>query len=543
MSRGRLRRHVPAAVWLLVLAQALITLGWTQLAPPWRAPDEPHHHDLVRVVRGEPGWVDADRTLSRQITATFEPVGFRYARVRQLPALAADDVPASAGIPFRELAADELSGAENWLWQHPPLHYVVTAGGLILGEALTPTQPPGFLAELAAARAISALLIAPLPLLVFAAARRLGASDPAGVGAAGLTLAVPQLAHIGGAVNNDNLLILLVSAATLPLLTMATGDGRARPGGRVRPAVGAGALFGAGLLTKAFALVGVGLIPLAAAVGWLGRRRAQPAAARDATVQAVAGLATMAVVGGWWLARNVAAHGVLVPHSYDPEPVAGAEPSLVAWVSRVAPRYLDRFWGSFGWFQATIPFGVALVATAAIIALVGVAVWRRRRGPVGLAVIAVALAPATAIGAGVLWRAWSLHAEYGYYPMVQGRYVLPGLVGVLAVAAVAVDGAWTRRWWPPAVAVAAATMTGVAVTTAAAAFWVGDGWAALTAIAAWSPWPGWLAGLWAAATVGVVGALAALVAIAAVRRSPDAPRTEPEQPAAPHRPAPAAPHR
>lgn len=535
--RRRLRRRVPAVVWLLVLAQALITLGWTQLAPPWRAPDEPQHHDLVRVVRAESGWVDADRTLSRQITATFDPVGFRYSRVRELPALAADDVPGSAGVPFRELAADEPSGAGNWLWQHPPLHYVVTAGGLILGESLTPTHPPGFLAELAAARAISALLIAPLPLLVFAAARRLGASDPAGVGAAGLTLAVPQLAHIGGAVNNDNLLVLLVSAATLPLLTMATGDGR------VRPAVGAGALFGAALLTKAFALIGVGVIPLAAVVGWSSRRRVQPAAARDATVQVVAGLATMAVVGGWWLARNVAVHGALVPHSYDPEPLAGADPSLTAWVSQVAPRYLDRFWGSFGWFQVTIPFGVALTATAAVAALVGVAVWRRRRDLAGLAVIAVALAPAATIGAGVLWRAWSLHAEYGYFPMVHGRYLLPGLVGVLAVAAVAVDGTWTRRWWPPAVAVAAATMTGVAVATAAAAFWVGDGWAAVTAIAAWSPWPGWLAGLWAAATVGVVGALAALVAIAAVRRRPDASRAEPDQPSDAHQPAPIPPHR
>lgn len=536
-SRSGRRRRVPAAVWLLVLAQALITLGWTQLAPPWRAPDEPQHHDLVRVVRTGSGWVDADRTLSRQITATFEPVGFRYSRVRQLPALAADEVPVSAGVPFRELAADEPSGAGNWLWQHPPLHYVVTAGGLVLGETLTPTHPPGFLAELAAARAISALLIAPLPLLVFAAARRLGASDPAGLGAAGLTLAVPQLAHIGGAVNNDNLLILLVSAATLPLLTMATGDGR------VRPAVGAGALFGAALLTKAFALVGVGLIPLAAAAGWLSRRRAQPTAARDATIQAVAGLATMGVVGGWWLVRNVAVHGALVPHSYDPEPLAGADPSLIAWAGRVAPRYIDRFWGSFGWFQVTIPFGIALAATLAVVALLAVAVSRRRRDLTGLAAIAVALAPAAAIGAGVLWRAWSLHAEYGYFPMVHGRYLLPGLVGALAVTAVAVDGRRTRRWWPPAVAVAAAAMTGVAVATAAAAFWVGDGWAALTAIAAWSPWPGWLAGLWTAATVGVVGALAAAVAIAAARRSPEPPPAEPAPAVDSHPPAPAPPPR
>lgn len=528
------RRRVPVAVWLLVAAQLLLALGWTQLAAPWRAPDEPHHHDLVRAVRAEQGWVDADRALSQQITATFDEVAFRYGSVRQLPALAAADAPEpSERRPFRELADDEPSLAGNWLGQHPPLHYVATAGALIVGESLAPASPPDYLAELAGARAASAAMIAPLPLLAFLAARRLGARDAAAAGAAGLTLAVPQLAHIGGAVNNDNLLILLLSAATVPLLAMATGDARLRLG------AAAGALLGAGLLTKGFALVGLGLLPVAAIAGWL-RRRGDLAVGGGSTLlpaaaQALVGLGVMAAVGGWWLVRNVAVHGTPLPHNYDPAPLEGAEPSLGAWLIEVAPRYIDRFWGSFGWFQVTIPLPVALAATLAVAALVVVAVVRRRRDLAGLAALATALAPAGAIAAAVMWRAWSLHAEYGYYPMVHGRYMLPGLVGVLAVAAVAVDGRRVHRWWPPAVAAAGVAMTVLGVAVAADAFWAGGARDELAAIAAWSPWPGWLAAAWLAASAAVVAALAAALArgVGTAPWDADGPTRQPQAAAVP----------
>jgi 4-amino-4-deoxy-L-arabinose transferase-like glycosyltransferase len=509
---GARRRRVPAAVWLLVLAQALLALGWSQLAPPWRAPDEPQHHDLVRVVRAEPGWVGMQRALSRQITATFDPAGFDYDQVRQLSALSAAEAPQPhARQPFAQLAVDEPSVADNWLWQHAPLYYVVTAGALILGEALTPGGALSWLGELAAARAVSALMIAPLPLLAFAAGRRLGARRAPAVAAAGLTLAVPQLAHIGGAVNNDNLLTLLVSAATLPLVGMATGDGRARP------ALAGGALFGAGLLVKAFALIGVALIPLAAAAGALRRRRGAVAVG-----QTVAGLAAMAVVGGWWLVRNVVVFGTAVPSSYDPPPFGAAQPELAGWLSVAVPGYVERFWGSFGWFQAAIPAAVAWVATAGLAGLVVVAVWRRRRARAGLAALAVAAAPAGALAAGVLTTAWSLHMTYGYYPMIQGRYMLPGLVGVLAIVAVAVDSPRAHRWWPPAVAVGVLAMVAVATTTALNAFWAGGGRQALAGLWAWSPWPTWLGVAWltalAAVTAGLVGAV-----IAAVARGPASP--------------------
>lgn len=501
---------MPTVVWLLVAAQALLALGWTQLTPPWRAPDEPQHHDLVREVHTglDTDWVGPDRTLSRQITATFEVVSFDFRDADRVQALTAAEAPAPAERrPFEQLAAPEPSDAENWLWQHPPGYYVVAGSGLSFVEALTPGGAPDFLAELATARAVSALLIAPLPLLAFAAARQLGAGKGAAVGAGALPLAVPQLAHIGGVVNNGSLLTLLVSAATVPLLAIATGDGR------LRPAVATGGLFGAGLLVKGFALVGVGLIPLAAAAGWLRRRATRPVALRSAAGQAAAGLVAMGIVGGWWLARNVAVHGALIPSSYDPEPLADVEPSLWAWLVEAIPGYIQRFWGEFGWVQVTtIPFRFALAATVAVAALVAVAVWRRRRDCPGLAALAVALAPTAAIAAGVGWQAWSLHVEYGHFAFLHGRYMLPGLVGVAAVIAVAVDDPRVRRWWPLAVAVGALALTALGVA-AAADFWAGEGFAALAAIRAWSPWPAWLAAVWATGSAATVVALVATAAM------------------------------
>lgn len=497
-------RRIPFAIWLLVGLQLLLALGWSQLAPPWRAPDEPQHHDRVRAAGAGDVWVGPDRVLSAQITATFDRVAFTYNGVRALDPLAADDAPARAGRrPFDALADDEPSWAANWLWQHPPLYYLVTAGVVASAEGLLPA-PLGWLTEVSLARAASAVMIAPLPLLVWLVARRLDATAPAALGAATLAPAVPQLTHLGGAVNNDNLHTLLVGIATVPLVGMATGDRR------LRQPLTAGGLLGAALLAKGFALIGVALLPAAAAAGWLKRRRHRHAG-REALVSAGLGLVAMMVLGGWWLVHNLLRYQALVPSSHSLEPEPYFTPQLGSWLVEAVPRLVQRFWGSFGWFQAEIPMPVAVAASVVLVALVAVAL-ARQRSLSRLAAAAVAVAPAVALLGGVGYQAWLLHASYGGLPLIQGRYLQAGLVGVFAVTALALD---TRRhrWmaaWPLLALAAVVVLQAVSVATVLDEFWVGDGAGALAAVLAWSAWPlqlwvGWVVAL-TVVTVGVATA-------------------------------------
>ena len=84
-----------------------------------------------------------------------------------------------------------------------------------------------------------------------------------------LLVGLPMLTATGGVLNNDDLLTLLGAVATLLLVTVARGDGSRRT------ALALGAVLAAALLTKAFAVVFLPVVPLAywvrtsSASGWL----------------------------------------------------------------------------------------------------------------------------------------------------------------------------------------------------------------------------------------------------------------------------------
>lgn len=515
-TRPSARPAVRGAVVALVVLQALVAASYAVAMPTWRAPDEPSHFDLVWVAReGAPWPLEAgDRRLHRRIEASYAPARFDLAARHDEPPLAqADAVPRPQRPAFAELADDVADGAGNGMFQHPPGYYAVTAVVTSATLTLTPGADGWSYDQVVlAARLVGALAVAAMPWLAFAAARRLGAAVPAALAAAVVPVAVPQLAHVAGAVNNDALLALAVGGLTVTALRLAAGDLRARVG------AGVGAIAAAGLLTKGFALFAPALVaPAAVLGGWRAHAAGQPAPAwRAAGAAALAGGIALAV-GGWWWLRNLAVHGTVQPSGIaDFAPPAGFEPSLPAWLAEAAVQLPSSFWGQFGWRQADLPT-LAVVAAAGVL-VAGIAVTmargpaarpgRQLEGPGRFGSrrwdAALALLPTVAIAGIVLAGAWRYHVDTGLTPALQGRYLLGGLVGLAAVAAAGwgrLTGADPGRWagpdggpWLPLTALAGAVaLHATAGWTILARFYgPADGATVadrLAALAAWAPLP------------------------------------------------------
>lgn len=519
----RARPAVRGAVVALVVLQALVAVSYAVVVPTWRAPDEPSHFDLVRVAReGAPWPVEAgDRRLHRQIEASYAPARFDLAGRHDEPPLAqAEAVPRAQRPSFAELADDVADGAGNGMFQHPPGYYAAAATVASATLTLTPGADAWSYDQVVlAVRLVGAVAVAGMPWLAFAAARRLGAGVPAALAAAVVPVAVPQLAHVAGAVTNDALLALAVGALTVAALQVAAGDLRARTGAAV------GAIAAAGLLTKGFALFAPALVaPAVVLGGWRAHAAGQPAVMRRAAGSAALAGAIAAVVGGWWWLRNLAIHGTVQPSGIaDFEPPAGFEPSLVGWLADAAVQLPSSFWGQFGWRQADLPAVAVVVAAAVMVTGIGAAVaggTAAGAGPGGLRGglppdgtaaaggrldAALALVPTLAIGGIVLVGAWGYHTDTGLTPALQGRYLLGGVVGLAAAAAAGwgrLAGAGRRErmagreagWWLPLAALAGAlALHATAGWTILTRFYgpangstVAD---RLAALAAWAPVP------------------------------------------------------
>lgn len=554
--------RVRSAVLALVVLQALVNLGYAVVVPTWRAPDEPSHFDMVWVARSGAPWPlqAGDRRLHRRIEASYEPARLDLARRHEEPPLAQAEAPPRGERPaFADLAADAADGARNGMFQHPPGYYAAAAavGSGVL--ALTPgAHGWSYDQVVLAVRAVGAVAVAGMPALAFAVARRLGAGEGAALAAAAVPVAVPQLAHVAGAVGNDGLLAVLVGGLTVASLRLASGDLRLRTGATI------GALAAAGLLTKGFALFAPALVgPAAVLGGWRAHRAGRPAAVRRA-VGTTALAAGVAGLGGWWWLRNLAIHGTVQPTGMAvPEPPAGFEPSLPAWLAEAAVRIPASFWGQFGWRQADLPAAAVLAAVTVVVAGVAAAfvLGPRDRGSVpadaGAAVApadsrsarrgagggrldaALALVPTVAIGGIVLAGAWGYHTATGLLPALQGRYLFGGLAGLAAVAA----AGWARlagrrrraadapargaeaatRWLPVAVLAGAAALHAVAGWVVLARFYgPAEGGTLvdrLAALAAWAPLPRPALGL-LALLVLAAGVVSAQRLVAATRARP-----------------------
>jgi small subunit ribosomal protein S36 len=296
-AAGRRAGPVPAAVWVLVGVQLLLGVGWSLLAPLYRAPDEPQHMDLVLVMaRGEGYPGPYDRRMGAQVIASAQRANLPFddaAMPDRSGRFTAAEAPGRGQRPaFAALAPDEPTDLVNQMPQHGPAYYAVAGAAVGALPAATAWD-----AQVWLVRVLTALLVAPLPLLAWLTAARVVPDGRVALAAAAVPLVVPQLAHVAGSVNNDGLLILTYAAATAVLAGVAAGDLR------LRTAATAGLLAGLALLTKGFALSLYGVAAVAYAVpAWRRRRAGEPLAPALLGLGLTAAVAT--AVGGWWWVRN-----------------------------------------------------------------------------------------------------------------------------------------------------------------------------------------------------------------------------------------------
>ncbi|WP_462183682.1 DUF2142 domain-containing protein, partial [Frankia sp. AgKG'84/4] len=378
----RILRSAPPAVWVITLLFTAMLAGWSMMVPQYHAPDEPNHVDAVmRLVEGR-GWPHpghANVTRGGVGAIMQAPYG-GWQSTRDLsagPFTAAESTPRDKRPSWQTLENTPAPrGGIQQLVQHPPLYYWVDAQLL---KAL-----PGDAADLrwdeiiGILRLISVLMVAPLPLLAWAGANRLSdGSRVAGICAALVPLAVPELAHIGSSVNNDNLLVLTGGLTTVAVVHVLRGDTTPRT------SIYTGAFLGLALMTKSLAIVLVPMAVLAYVVAWSRARRdaralraARPAGQPTDTApiklaevgpvgpsaaalrvpwrQIALGGAVMIALGGWWWIVNVVRWGKFQPETPGFPLGQYLGDDWGAYREVLINGTILRWWGSFGWFEVNL---------------------------------------------------------------------------------------------------------------------------------------------------------------------------------------------
>ena len=533
--------------WTLGLITAFhvgLLLTFTLLYPPFTGFDETQHVDAVLSIRHGDGWpAPQERQLSEGIVAVATPVLRAASDLPfsddELPARGERSSIASLGVE-RDAVGQVLP---NQITQHPPLYYAVEAAVL---AAVPGSQNWPFDRTVAVLRLLSALMMAPLPLLAWATARALRFDAPVCLSAAVLTVSVPQLQRVGASVNNDAGYTLAFAAAALLLARIAMGDLRRRT------VLLTGVVVGLALLTKGFALA----LPLAVALAFLVGRGRTPAAAGRPPVWWRSGLLCLVVafvVGGWWWLRNLLVFGAVQPSGWPTETVRrvlgqvprprGTPAPLTDFVAGAYHRLSERFWGGLEinyvgpdtfprWLTDLLVVATALSLVAALV--LGA---RRSRLPLVAAVLVPFAATLGIVGVG-MWGGYSYSLAF---PGAQGRYLfgsLPGLSAGVALGLTAVAGR-ARSGVPVLAALLAVGLQAAGVLSVLRRSWLPpyDGRSradrygeALDGIARYAAWPPAVTVTVLVATALAGALVVALVARQALVREGSASTVAPEAP-------------
>lgn len=520
----RLARATPATVWLLCGLQFLLAVWYAFALPLLHAPDEHSHVDRV-LSPGEPADLDpleddelSERTVAILPRVQLAAIDWRVAPYQPWEGLAEDDaLPRDARPSYADLGPDEDSGIPNQIASHPPLYYLYEAAGLgavrALDGVLGGEGSGSWDRTLVVLRLLSALLVLPLPWLTYWTGVRLSGRTRTGLVAATVPVAIPQVSHIAGSVNNDVMLLLTSAVATMGVVWIATGDRS------LRTAAFTGAGAGLALLTKIFALAAPLWIAVAYGVGWM-RSRAPDREMRPFRTGDVArglGVAAAATValGGWFVVRALLLYGTPAPRGSG-YPGGTIDPDVGYWLGELVSRSTRSFWGFFGVEQFAIPGWIVAVLTVGVVAAVGAALVRGRweaHTRWRVADLTVLLLPVATALAMMLFAAWNGYLASGLPVGIHGRYLFTGLLGLSVAVGLGVDAMTRSRFTPAVVAVVAVVVQAVGAWTVVRSFWAGpDVLAEVRALLAWSPFRArYVVVLWGLLSLTAVTALWRLV--------------------------------
>jgi 4-amino-4-deoxy-L-arabinose transferase-like glycosyltransferase len=378
------------AVWLCFVARGVFH---AVLLPLWEGYDEWAHVAYVQLLAYGGGLPELGRTgVSREVQESLflTPLPYGHFDLGR-PFLTHDDywrLPATereqkrrqlTGMPRRWAREHATAPLLNHEAQQPPLYYAMLAPiQWAAGGASLPVRV--LLMRLAS------LLVASMTILLgFAVARAVFRSDALAAGTAALISAMPGFVMTAGRVANDGLAAVIFAALAW---VMVSGD-------RLRGTVWAplaGALLGAGLLTKAYFLTAAPAVALVCAWRvWRSRGARARATLAAAVVFGVAG-----ALAGWWYVRNQALTG-----TWSGLQQVAARRNLSLWdlAARIPDvdwrRFLDAVFLSHVWsgnwsFLQLRSWIYHLLAAVAVLAAAGLlaSVWRDRETRPGALVLA-----------------------------------------------------------------------------------------------------------------------------------------------------------
>lgn len=535
----------PVAWVATALFLALMTF-WAIVTPNFRNPDEPQHvNSILRLAEGG-GWpAPGDAFVMPEVLRAKTLTGFSAVDGQYGPwiggtllpgvreTLSQEDLqyfalfsrrpvtPAAERLPFPELelTQDVREGMHgDQMTQHPPLYYGLSAAVVKGSGALG--WP--FDSTLLLMRLVSVAMVGFLPLMAFAATRRLTGNRRLADMAALLPLGIPQLASLGGSVSNDALVILLGGLLTVLLARVLTGDRT------WRTYLLTGGVLGLALLTKGTL---VPMVPVVGVAVVVGARRAREGVAalawRPALVRLFAVWGLAFVIGGWWWALNILRYGTVQPDGLPDSviPTDAERSSLLDFSGMFWSRTSGTFWGTFG--QLELPLDRVVTTVLSVVLVVAVALAWRRRGLRTVLLVLLSFVLLTLVG--LFATTYSAHLENGRFAGMQGRYLFGGLVAVFAAVAIGVgslgrEGGRLQRWLPAATLPLVLLVAGYGLYVAFDGFYVDEGWTkadAWTRMVDWSAAPAWGA-------TGLAGGLVLLALVtfglavrAALRRDGD----------------------
>lgn len=470
--------RVICGLWVALL------LAWTVLLPTYRSADEVAHVSAAIAFGATHSWPGYKRLHhADQVVDTLEAAGIRTnpgpGQDRYYPLPADGAQPRDSRQPFVQPGEAVTLGHVNPIGQHPPGYYAILA----LVDKVLPAGTP-YTVTVWVFRLVSVLLMAPLPWLLAAVTRRLGADPPGVVLAAAVPFLIPQLGALGGSVNNDSLVIVACAVLAWLCTRIATGDLR------WRTAVGAGLVLAVALLAKAWGLVFVPVLVAAYAIAAARGRTWRGPLVRLVTVGA------LSLLGAWWWLRNLLVFGKLQPagHAARLDVPLGIGDVLGPYVRTAVDLIPLRFWATLS-IKPGQPFPTALTWALSLALLTAMALFvvRRRSYLATRADALLLVAPFVLCLAVLVSEGLELYRVFGSPKGMQGRYLYAGLAGIAAALGLGVMATVPARFRgavATAVALGGTVLVGFSVARVLDFHYAGETWGErLLALTAWSPLP------------------------------------------------------